>query len=132
MPDIDQRLNMYRRLSRAGDADTLADLKAELIDRFGPLPRSVSNLLLKVMLKIDATAAGVQRVDFTSGMLLLVPGEGPRDTAGKFLELALAQPGRYKLSPDRGLQAMLSPGELKTPFRSIKKILREIGHYVNS
>ncbi len=132
MPDIDQRLNMYRRLSRAGDADTLADLKAELIDRFGPLPRSVSNLLLKVMLKIDAAAAGVQRLDFVSGQLLLVPGQGPSDPAGKFVELALAQPGRSKLSPDKGLQVMLSPEELKTPFRSIKKILREIGRYVNS
>ncbi len=132
MPDIDQRLNMYRRLSRTGDADTLADLKTELIDRFGPLPRSVSNLLLKVMLKIDAAAAGVQRLDFSSGTLLLVPGRGPLDTAGKFVDLALTQPRRFKLSPDKGLQVMLSPGELKTPFRSIKKILREIGRYVNS
>ncbi len=132
MPDIDQRLNIYRRLSRAGDADALADLKAELIDRFGPLPRSVSNLLLKVMLKIDAAAAGVQRLDFTTGQLLLVPGQGPSDPAGKFVQLALAQPGRCKLSPDKGLQVILSSEELKTPFRSIKKILREIGRYVNS
>ncbi len=132
MPDIDQRLNMYRRLSRAGDADALADLKSELIDRFGPLPRSVSNLLLKVRLKIDAAAAGVQRVDFTSGTLLLVPGEGPLVAAGKFVALAVSQPRRYKLSPDKGLQVILLPEELKTPFRSIKKILREIGRYVNS
>ncbi len=132
MPDIDQRLNMYRRLSRTHDTDTLADLKAELIDRFGPLPRSVNNLLIKVMLKIGAGAAGIQRLDFRAGSLTLTPGETDADAAQRFVSLAVGQPKRYKLSPDRGLQVTLQPEELKRPYRSIKKILREIGRYVNN
>jgi transcription-repair coupling factor (superfamily II helicase) len=132
LPDIDQRLNMYRRLSRIQDTEALADMKSELIDRFGPLPNSVSNLLVKVMLKIGAAAAGIQRLDFRAGMLTLMPGDGHTDRASKFVALAVEHPGRYQLSPDQGLQIILQAEELKKPFKSIKKILREIGCYVNS
>jgi transcription-repair coupling factor (superfamily II helicase) len=131
IPDIDQRLNIYRRLSRLNNAEALSDMKAELIDRFGPLPNSVSNLLVKVMLKIGAAAAGIQRLDFRASTLTLVPGNGRTARTHQLVELAVKQPKRYQLSPDQGLQVMLRADELKKPFKSIKKILREIGCYVN-
>ena len=131
IPDIDLRLNMYRRLARVHDAETLADLKAELTDRFGALPRTVSNLLVKVMLKIGALAAGVQRLDYKAGTLTLMPDDRHARAARMFVNLAIDRPERFRLSPDQGLQVMLRPEELEKPFRSIKKILRETGHYVN-
>jgi transcription-repair coupling factor (superfamily II helicase) len=132
IPDIDQRLSMYRRLSRMQNTEALAEIKSELIDRFGPLPSSVSNLLVKIMLKIGATAAGIQRLDFKDGTLTLMPADSRVPDARKLVTLALDQPRRYRLSPDRSLQIKLHPQELKKPFKSIKKILREIGGYVNN
>ena len=130
--DIDQRLTIYRRLSRIQNTETLADLKSELIDRYGALPGSVSNLLAKIRLKIGAVAAGIQRLDFKAGVLILLPFDGEPTHARKLIALAVDQPGRYQLSPDQGLQIKLRPQELKKPLTSIKNILREIAAYVNN
>ncbi len=130
--DIDQRLTIYRRLSRLQNTEALADIKSELIDRYGPLPGSLSNLLAKIRLKIGAVAAGIQRLDFKAGVLTLLPFDGEPDHARKLIALAVDQPGRYQLSPDQGLQIKLRPQELKKPLTSIKNILREIAGYVNN
>ncbi|MGD9249948.1 MAG: transcription-repair coupling factor [Desulfobacterales bacterium] len=129
--DIDQRLTIYRRLARIQNAEALADIKSELVDRYGSLPRSVSNLLAKIRLKIGAIAAGIQRLDFRAGVLTLLPFDDQPDHTRKLIALAVDQPRRYQLSPDQGLQVKLRPEELKKPLASIKKILREIVAYVN-
>ena len=42
IPDIDQRLSAYRRLSRVTEVAEISDFKAELIDRYGPVPEEAS------------------------------------------------------------------------------------------
>ena len=46
--DIDLRLNIYRRLSSLKEEEDLKKMTDEILDRFGPPPKAVSNLL-KVM-----------------------------------------------------------------------------------
>ena len=38
LPDVHMRLILYKRIAGAASADDLDDLKAEIFDRFGPLP----------------------------------------------------------------------------------------------
>ncbi len=54
-----QKLELYRRLGRAGTAGEVAAIRAELIDRFGALPAPVERLLEVARLRITAEAAGV-------------------------------------------------------------------------
>jgi transcription-repair coupling factor (superfamily II helicase) len=61
--DIDQRLLLYRRLAKMNDLKQIAAMKAELTDRFGPLPEETENLLLKIMLRVLSVRAGVKRLD---------------------------------------------------------------------
>ena len=63
MADIDQRLSAYRRLAKMTELKEIADLKAELIDRFGDLPPETESLFLKIMLKVLSIKAGVKRLD---------------------------------------------------------------------
>jgi transcription-repair coupling factor (superfamily II helicase) len=52
--DMRLKIDLYRRLTRiSGDRD-LQDFRAELVDRFGPLPTPAERLLSLVELKIDA------------------------------------------------------------------------------
>ena len=69
--DIDQRLTAYRRLARMTSLGEISDFKAELIDRYGPLPVEAGNLLLKIMLKVLSIKAGVKRLDLTDRQVLL-------------------------------------------------------------
>jgi len=54
---------MYKRISSVAAPAERADLEAELIDRFGPIPPSVSNLLDYASLKACAEQLLVQTVE---------------------------------------------------------------------
>ena len=68
---VEQRLTIYRRLSRLTRVSDIADMKKELVDRYGKLPKSAENMLLKIMLRIFAIKAGVKRLDVTPDVLVL-------------------------------------------------------------
>ncbi len=56
------RLEAYRRLADAGSGDELAEIRAELLDRYGPLPEVVENLLAVAHFRLVAKAAGLREV----------------------------------------------------------------------
>ena len=60
--DLDVRLGLYRRLSGLERKVELEGFAAELIDRFGPLPREVSVLLRVVRIKALCKAAGIEKL----------------------------------------------------------------------
>lgn len=61
--DLDVRLGLYRRLSGLATKVELEGFAAELIDRFGPLPKEVNTLMLIVRIKAMAKRAGIARID---------------------------------------------------------------------
>ncbi|QYK39974.1 MAG: transcription-repair coupling factor [Paracoccaceae bacterium] len=63
VPDLDVRLGLYRRLSGLQSKVELEGFAAELIDRFGPLPREVNTLMLVVRIKAMCKRAGIARLD---------------------------------------------------------------------
>ncbi|PIE07386.1 MAG: transcription-repair coupling factor [Rhodobacterales bacterium] len=63
VPDLDVRLGLYRRLSGLSKKVELEGFAAELIDRFGKLPREVNTLLLIVRIKAMCKKAGIARLD---------------------------------------------------------------------
>jgi transcription-repair coupling factor (superfamily II helicase) len=63
VPDLDVRLGLYRRLSGLTTKVELEGFAAELIDRFGKLPREVNTLLLIVRIKAMCKKAGISRLD---------------------------------------------------------------------
>ena len=63
VPDLDVRLGLYRRLSELSTKVELEGFAAELIDRFGKLPREVNTLLLVVRIKAMCKRAGIAKLD---------------------------------------------------------------------
>ncbi|MEA3335507.1 MAG: transcription-repair coupling factor [Chloroflexota bacterium] len=65
------RLRLYRRIAgvtATAEIDTLSD---ELLDRFGPMPQEVKNLLYQVRIKILALSAGVTAIGRADNQLVL-------------------------------------------------------------
>ncbi|MBT3177845.1 MAG: transcription-repair coupling factor [Desulfobacula sp.] len=75
---VEQRLTLYRRLSRITRVSDISDMKKELMDRYGKLPREAENMLLKIMLRVYCIKAGVQRLDITPNTLTLCFSEKHR------------------------------------------------------
>ena len=63
VPDLDVRLGLYRRLSSLSTKVELEGFAAELIDRFGKLPREVNTLMLVVRIKAMCKLAGIAKLD---------------------------------------------------------------------
>src|SRR4029079_15831966 len=89
--DMSQRLRTYKRISSAESEEELADVHAEIADRYGPIPETVENLFEHARLRREASKLGVISID----------REGDR-LAVKFTEAA-------KIDPDK-LIAMISTG----------------------
>jgi transcription-repair coupling factor (superfamily II helicase) len=63
VPSLNQRIDFYRRMAAVRRPAQMAELRAELLDRFGaPLPEPTENLFELIQLKLDCLAAGVASV----------------------------------------------------------------------
>ncbi len=63
IPDINTRLSMYKRIASVANLDELAEMKVELIDRFGILPDATKNLLSISEIKLAAASIKVKKIE---------------------------------------------------------------------
>jgi len=76
VPEEPQKLELYRRLGRLVSDAGLTEIRAELLDRFGPLPPPVDRLLEVAQLRYRAEEAGIISVAREEGRLVLRFGPG--------------------------------------------------------
>jgi transcription-repair coupling factor (superfamily II helicase) len=62
VPDDVAKLDVYRRIARARDPETIDDLQAELRERFGPLPAEALALLDVARIRVIGASLGLQHV----------------------------------------------------------------------
>lgn len=76
----DQKLSLYRRLSRAATTAELEGLREEVRDRFGPVPEAVERFFASLRLKVLGAALGLEwiRVSERTARLTFGPGAVPR------------------------------------------------------
>jgi transcription-repair coupling factor (superfamily II helicase) len=132
IPDIDQRLSVYRSLAKMKDLKEVADFKKELVDRFGALPKEVANLLLKIMLKVLSIEAGVKRLDLTDHQLSLYFSEAHQKHPFGIVDMIVSEKNRFEFTPDHVFKAELSKKSASGQLVQIKNILKEIKQRVNA
>jgi transcription-repair coupling factor (superfamily II helicase) len=67
------RLELYRRISLAGDHATLAGIREETIDRYGSLPDQVETLFAIASLRVTAMRLGVEEIATFRDQIRLTP-----------------------------------------------------------
>ena len=104
--DLPVRLGLYRRIGAlATDGETEA-MAAELVDRFGPLPPEVENLLQVVTLKRMCREAGVEKLEAgPKGMVLAFRGNQFRNPAG-LVQWLSSRKDTIRLRPDHKLSVV--------------------------
>ncbi len=130
--DIDQRLILYRRLTRLCSTRQISAFKQELIDRFGPLPPATTNLLIKMMLRLLAIDVGIERIDLPNGDILMQFSMAHLRAPEAIMAFANQDPRRRRFKAPNILQVQLTPGNLPNRLKQAKNILKEIQGHVNS
>ncbi|MGZ8996313.1 MAG: TRCF domain-containing protein, partial [Rhodospirillales bacterium] len=129
VPDLGLRLGLYRRLADLKDDKDLDAFAAELVDRFGPLPDAVDNLLRIVALKQACRRAGVERVEAgPKGATVAFRGNDFANPAG-LVALIGRQGGTMTLRPDHRLvlrRSWETPGDRLTGVRRLVTELAKI------
>jgi transcription-repair coupling factor (superfamily II helicase) len=122
--DESQRLRLYKRISSLATPEARAELEAELTDRYGPIPPSVSNLLSYGLLKSAAEQLLVQSIERRA-----------EDIWMRFHEQTPLEPRRITTFVRRRREASLRPdGVLRFRLRNvgentlqeIQKVLQEL------
>jgi len=63
LPDVHNRLMLYKRIASVRSKDALKELQVEMIDRFGLLPEPAKNLVRQTELRLRAEALGITKID---------------------------------------------------------------------
>lgn len=124
--DLNVRLGLYRRLADGAAQEEIESIAAEMVDRFGPLPQEVENLLQTVAIKQLCRRAGVAKVD-----------AGPKGAVIGFHQDTFARPdlliqwigqqaGTVKVRPDQKLVLMRAWDALPVRLEGLKKTLAEL------
>jgi transcription-repair coupling factor (superfamily II helicase) len=69
------KIEIHRRVAGAREVAQLIMLREELVDRFGPIPEPLDNLIRLQDARIKLGRAGAASVDFTGGRLAVTPIE---------------------------------------------------------
>ncbi len=116
IPDLDIRLGLYRRLSSMQTKVELEGFAAEMIDRFGALPKEVNTLMLIVRIKAMCKRAGISRLDAgPKGATVQFHNDKFANPAG-LVEFLRAQGGAAKVQGTR----IVLQGEMKTESDRIR------------
>ncbi len=70
-PDLRHKIDLYRRMAKIDDASQIQDIRAELRDRFGPLPAAVSRMLELAELRLDAAAWQIAAITSDNRFIIL-------------------------------------------------------------
>ena len=68
---LPQRLGIYHRLASIFTLEDCSSIEQELIDRFGPLPEEVRNLIFVVKVKVQARTAHIESITSDSKTIIL-------------------------------------------------------------
>jgi transcription-repair coupling factor (superfamily II helicase) len=71
VPDPQQRMNLYKRLSRAGDPGEIDGIEEEIVDLYGRPPLQVSHLLQVMRIRLAMKEVRIQRLDYNEQDLVL-------------------------------------------------------------
>ena len=104
--DLGVRLGLYRRVATLNDKAEIDAFAAELVDRFGPLPEEVKNLLVIVEIKQLCYAAGVEKLDAGPKGAVVAFRQNRFTNPEGLVALIQREKGHAKLRPDHRLVFM--------------------------
>jgi transcription-repair coupling factor (superfamily II helicase) len=129
VPDVSQRLVLYKRLASAPDDADVDRIRDELLDRFGPCPEEAANLLAVIRLKIAARRLGVAAVDVSDGDLVLTAAPTTHIDPRRLVNLLTHPTLGIRVAPNHRIYAPLPESERdpETIFAAAQRLLGQLG-----
>ncbi|MBW2426205.1 MAG: transcription-repair coupling factor [Deltaproteobacteria bacterium] len=128
VPDVSQRLVLYKRLSSARDENEVALIRDELLDRFGRLPREAENLIEVIRLKIGARRLGIARIEMLRGELVLQVAARSQIDPNRLVQLLSHARAGLRITPEQKIvsKAPGPEGGAEALFEATRSLLGKL------
>ena len=126
VPDIHQRLILYKRIASTRTEEELRDLQVEMIDRFGLLPEPAKTLFEVTRLKLKAQALGVKKLDVGGQGGRVIFTDQPRIDPAKVIKLIQSQPKVYKLDGKDRLRFTQAMADVQQRVDTVSRLLDDL------
>jgi len=126
IPQIGERLSMYRRIARIESDEQASLLFEEMTDRFGKLPDAARMALEAARLRWRTAELCISRLDISdNGIRFGFTAASPIDI-GKLLQRVQREPKRFRLSPDGNLTLLKCWDNQRASFQTASDFLDEL------
>lgn len=115
------RLSFYKKLSGATELDEIDDIKAELIDRFGKLPKAAAGMIELIKIKQIAAQYELSKINITQDMIY-IKVDHPERIKLKEILTYVTQHSNIKLTQNNEITLIDPINGLESAFERIKNI----------
>ena len=122
--DMSQRLCTYKRISSSESDEELADIYAEIQDRYGAVPESVGNLFEYAKLRREASRLSVISIDREGERLAVKFSEKAKIDPDKLI--AMVSDGRAVFTPSGVLKVNLQAETEARIFADVRELLNQL------
>lgn len=125
--DINSRLSIYKRLAACANDEEFTELKIELIDRFGDLPKESENLFTISRLKELASQIGIAKIRGNeNGASLEFTPHHKVDNEYILSLVQKSKHGEYRITSDSTLRYNLKESEKYTRLQLLEMVLKAL------
>ncbi len=127
LPDVHERLILYKRIASAVSEDELKELKIEMIDRFGLLPDSTNNLFESSSLKNYAMGIGIHKINIYDDKAEITLKDKSMINTSKIIHLIQTKPQQFQL---KNQSILVLKEEMETDFSRIRRISKVLSNII--
>jgi len=125
VPNTNERLILYKRLSSCKNYEALKELEEEFIDRFGLMPEQTKNLILLHTLRIMIQAYEIEKIDAGSASIEIAFKPNANIDPVKIIDL-IQSDHSYKMNGPSRLRIIKNFLELDERINFIDDVLKQI------
>jgi transcription-repair coupling factor (superfamily II helicase) len=126
LPDVHNRLVMYKRIASCETREDLRELQVEMIDRFGLLPPQAKNLFAITELKLKVHPLGIRKIEAgpKGGRILFEPE--PSIDPMNIITLIQKQPQKFQFDGADRLRFNIDLEDRETRFDQINQLIQKL------
>jgi len=127
VPDPNQRLVIYKKLTQAESPEEVNEIQEELTDRFGRLPLAASYLLEVMRLRIRLKLLLIKEVEFDGRRVVIAFHQKTPVSPDRIIELIRLDQKKYQFTPDYRFIIELTDTSFDGILTEIINLLKRVG-----
>ncbi|MCO5101568.1 MAG: transcription-repair coupling factor [Burkholderiaceae bacterium] len=130
VPDVRERLSLYKRMANCTAPDALDALREEFVDRFGKLPEPARTLFETHRLRIASRPLGIAKIDAAADAIVVQFVPDPPLDAVAMIRFIQSRRDVKLAGPDRMRFAIATP-DLAARVQNVREILQRLAELVH-